>query len=117
MALSVHLSASRGGDDDNGDEYDAREGEEERENASHVGYVVVAVDDDDDEDEVLCGETRNSVICIMSFNQIVSIWTPDPMNDGVIDAAVRRGVRPYLDGPQIFEDREREIRNFPRRNV
>jgi len=74
MALSVHLSAFRDdsddddddGDDDN-DEYDAQEGEEERENASYVGYVDV------DDDEVLCGGTRSSIICIMSFNQIVSI--------------------------------------------
>lgn len=74
MALSVHLSAFRDGsvdDDDDGvddDEYDDQEEEEERENASYVGYVVV-----DDDDEVLCGGTRSSIICIMSFNQIVSI--------------------------------------------
>lgn len=75
MALSVHLSAFRDGsvgdddgDDDDDDEYDDQEEEEERENAIHVGYVVVVVDD-----EVLCGETRSSIICIMSFNQIVSI--------------------------------------------
>lgn len=79
MALSVHLSAFRvdsddddgdddGDDDDNdNDEYDAQEGEEERENVSYVGYVDV------DDDEVLCGGTRSSIICIMSFNQIVSI--------------------------------------------
>lgn len=81
MALSVHLSAFRDGNDDDDDnydndgddededEYDAKEGEEEGEHASAVGYVVVA----DDDDKVLCGETRGSVICIMSFNQIVSI--------------------------------------------
>lgn len=76
MALSVHLSAFRddsddddSDDDDNDDddEYDAQEEEEERENASYVGYVDV------DDDEVLYGGTRSSIICIMSFNQIVSI--------------------------------------------
>jgi len=75
MALSVHLSAFPGDsdddddddDEDEGDEYASREEEEERENASYAGYIVVAGV------EVLCGGTRSSIICIMSFNQIVSI--------------------------------------------